>query len=587
MADIVPAVAQGEILSPQPSRAATGAGIRLPALDGGVASILNQPAVRKSLPLLLAILLLAGAALAWSTVRTPPQKLLFAGLEDADKQAISDSLNTAGISSRVDSGSGALTVAEGDYYKARMLLASQNLPKAAPGGYAILDQLPLGVSRAVEGERLRQARESEIARSIQEIDAVTEARVHLATPESSVFVRDNAAPSASVVVKLASGRALSDAQVRSIINLVASSVPGMKPDAVTVVDQNGSLLTQHDSDPTVAASDQRIAFQRKVEGKYREQLAQLMTPLVGAGNYTAEVQADVNLDESQATSESYNKDGTVIASEQGSWTSAAGAGAAAPAQGIPGALSNTPPPATQVAAEQGGVMTPAVPGAAPAGAPADPTGAGIAKQNENYARNYEVGKQISVTRQAPGEVKRLSVAVVIRELEGAKKRTPAEIEQLTNVVRAAVGFDQARGDQVAVVSRAFAGAEAMEASEQPWYEAGWVAMLARNLTALAVAAIVVFGAVRPLVKTIIKRRDSAAAAQAGAAQQAAALGLAGPAAMAFQPAPGATALDMLDGARSYDDRVQAVRSFTRDNPERAALAVRDMMRADAAKEGAR
>lgn len=586
MADIVPAVAQGEILSPQPSRAASGAGLRLPALDGGVASVFNQPAVRKSLPLLLALMLLVGAAFAWSMVRTPPQKLLFAGLEDADKQAISESLGQAGIASRIDSGSGALTVAEGDYYRARMLLASQNLPKAAPGGYAILDQLPLGVSRAVEGERLRQARESEIARSIQEIDAVTEARVHLATPESSVFVRDSAAPSASVVVKLAAGRSLSDAQVRSIINLVASSVPGMKPDAVTVVDQNGNLLTQRDSDPTVAASDQRIAFQRKVESKYREQLAQLMTPLVGAGNYTAEVQADVNLDESQATSENYNKDGTVMASEQGAWTSAPGP-AAEPAQGIPGALSNTPPPATQVAAEPNGVMTPAIPGAAPTGAPADPTGAGIPKQSESYARNYEVGRQISVTRQAPGEVRRLSVAVVVRELDGAKKRTPAEIEQLTNVVRAAVGFNEARGDQVAVMSRPFAGAETTESAGQPWYEAGWVAMLARNLTALAVAAIVVFGAVRPLVKSVVKRRDKATAEATTAAHQDAAIGLPGPAAAALQPGSGATALEMLDGARGYDDRVQAVRSFTRDNPERAALAVRDMMRADVAKEAAR
>src|SRR5690606_10251008 len=151
-------------------------------------------------------------------------------------------------------------------------------------------------------------------------------------------------------------------------------------------------------------------------------------------------------------------------------------------------------------AEPDGVMTPAVPGAAPA----DPTGAGIAKQNESYARNYDVGKQISVTRQAPGDVKRLSVAVVVRELEGAKKRTPAEIEQLTSVVRAAVGFEQARGDQVAVESRPFAGVEAMEATGQPWYEAGWVAMLARNLTALAVAAIIVFGAVRPLVRGVLK-----------------------------------------------------------------------------------
>src|SRR6478735_7464997 len=186
-----------------------------------IKGMLAQPAVRRSLPMAMLVALIGAAALAWMTFATPTQKTLFTGLTDADKQAVTSALTQANIASKIDEGTGALTVNEDQFSKARMLLAGQGLPKQAPGGYAILDQLPMGVSRAVEGERLRQARETELARSIQEIDSVAEARVHLAMPEATVFVRDHAEPSASVVVKLQGGRALSQAQVQSIVNLVA------------------------------------------------------------------------------------------------------------------------------------------------------------------------------------------------------------------------------------------------------------------------------------------------------------------------------------------------------------------------------
>ncbi|HSX54299.1 MAG TPA: flagellar basal-body MS-ring/collar protein FliF, partial [Sphingomonas sp.] len=302
-------------------------------------SILSQPAVKRSLPLIFMVGLIGAAALAWMALSTPPQRVLFASLPESDKAAVAEALGAASIPNAID-GAGSLTVAEDDYHKARMLLAGQGLPKAAPGGYALLDQLPMGVSRAVEGERLRQARETELARSISEIDTVAEARVHLATPEATVFVRDKAAPSASVIVKLQPGRTLSDAQVRSIVNLVASSVPGMKAEAVTIVDQAGALLSK--SGQESSAGDARIDFQRRVEDKYRQQLVQLLTPLLGAGNFTTEVQADVDLDESQATRESFDKAGAVVRAEQGNWTGAPRDGANAPG-GIPGALSNVAP----------------------------------------------------------------------------------------------------------------------------------------------------------------------------------------------------------------------------------------------------
>ncbi len=531
-----------------------------------IKGVLAQPAVRRSLPMAMLVALVAAAALAWMSLSTPTQKTLFTGLTDADKQAVTSALTQASITSHIDEGTGALTVDEDQFSKARMLLAGQGLPKQAPGGYAILDQLPMGVSRAVEGERLRQARETELARSIEDIDAVAEARVHLATPEASVFVRDNASPSASVVVKLQGGRALSQSQVQSIINLVASSVPGMKPESVTIVDQMGALLSKPGAGGADAEGDARLEMQRKTEDKVRQQLVQLLTPLVGAGNFTAEVQADINLDETQATRESYEKQGALRA-ETGNWTGNQSGGPATPG-GIPGALSNTPPPASQLQAPQAanGASGEAVP---VAGGPAPNPN----KQSDSFQRAYDLGKEVSVTRQTPGSVKRLSVAVLLREPEKGR-RTAMEIGQVTDLVKSAVGFDQARQDQVTVISRKFADASA-DVAGPAWYDNAWLPVLARNATAIIIALLVLLLGVRPLAKGLMKKREDATPA------------LAGPdGAVAGGSPDGITvhesvSLDRLEATQTVDDRIGAVRGFTRDNPARAALAIRDMIKADA------
>jgi flagellar M-ring protein FliF len=529
-----------------------------------IQGVFAQPAVRRAGPMALLIALVGAAALAWATLASPPQKTLFTGLPDADKAAVTQALTAANIASTIDDGTGSLTVAEDDYSRARLLLAGQGLPKAAPGGYALLDQLPMGVSRAVEGERLRQARETELARSIQEIDAVAEARVHLAMPEASVFVRDNAAPSASVVLKLQPGRALGDAQVSSIVNLVASSVPGMKPDAVTVVDQQGGLLSKKDG--ADSATDARLTFQRQVEDKYRQQLIQLLTPLVGAGNFTAEVQADVNLDESSATRESFDKAGALRA-ETGNWT-----GNQANAQtpgGIPGALSNTPPPASQLSTPQPATGNPGTPQPVAGGPAPDP-----AKQSDSFQRAYDLGKEVSVTRAAPGGIKRLSVAVLLRDPDKGR-RTAMEIGQIDQLVKSAVGFDASRSDQVTVISRKFADT-ATEDAGPAWYDNAWLPMLARNLTAIVIALLVLLLGVRPLAKALMKKREDATPAPEGR-PIGAADGAEGDAIAVAAP----VGLEQIAASRSYDERIGAVRGFTRDNPARAALAVRDMIAADA------
>jgi flagellar M-ring protein FliF len=543
-----------------------------------IRGVLAQPAVRRSLPMTLLVGLVGAAALAWMMLASPTQKVLFPSLPDADKAAVVAALDQANIKSKIDGGTGALTVGEDDFSRARMLLAGQGLPKAAPGGYAILDQLPMGVSRAVEGERLRQARETELARSIQEIDSVAEARVHLAMPEASVFVRDSAAPSASVIVKLNAGRSLDDAQVRSIVNLVASSVPGMKPDAVTVVDQLGTMLSKPGGGGD-SAGDERLSVQRRTEDKVREQVIQLLTPLVGAGNFTTEVQADVNLDDQQSTRESYDKAGTLRA-ETGNWTGNQKDAGAAPG-GIPGALSNTPPAASTVQQPQP-APTPVTTGnAGPNGTGTATPAAGAAapdpmKQSDSFQRAYDLGKEVSVTRAAPGGVKRLSVAVLLRDPEKGK-RTPVEIQQITDLVKSAVGFDQSRQDNVTVISRKFAGGTELAASGH-WYDNAWLPVLARNATAILIAVLVLMLGVRPIAKGLMAKRDETAGTGRAIGSPSGAPATAADGAPLVAPP---VTLDAIDGARNVDDRIGAVRGFTRDNPARAALAVRDMIKADA------
>lgn len=550
-------------LAPLPVETGPAGGFANPLKQ--IRGFVAQPAVKRSLPMIFMLGLIGAAALAYMMLSTPPQKVLYGSLADADKQAVVQALDTANIANRVDD-SGAITVAEEDYHKARMLLAGQDLPKAAPGGYALLDQLPMGVSRAVEGERVKQARETEIARSIEEIDVVAEARVHLATPESTVFVRDRAAPTASVVLKLQPGRVLSDAQTRSIVNLVAASVPGMKPDSVTIVDQMGTLLSKPtDGSGLGAETDARIALQKQIEDKVRTQVAQLLTPLVGAGNFTAEVQADVNLDETQATRESYEKQGAVRA-EQGSWTGNQ-PGAGSTPGGIPGALSNTPPAAATVVPNG----QPGQPQTTPAGPVTD-----AMKQSDSFTRAYDLGKEVSVSRTAPGGIRRLSVAVLLRDPDKGR-RTALEIQQITGLVQAAVGYNAQRQDQVTVISKKFSGASDEAVAAPAWYQAEWVPMVLRNATALVIALLVLLLGVRPLAKALMKKREEApAGARLAFVNPGADPAVPGQAA-AFEPGQPVT-VEMLDSARGYDDRVGLVRGFTRENPTRAALAVRDMIK---------
>lgn len=444
-----------------------------------LSAITQQPAVRKMLPVFIGLSAIGGAALTWSLMAPTPQRVLYAQLDDSERAGVAEALDGAQIAYRIDNQTGALTVSEADYYKARMLVAQDGALSSPESGDQMLDKLPMGASRTLEGQRLRSAREHDLQLTIGQIDGVEAVRVHLAEAERSVFVRDNVAPTASVMVRLRSGRSLSQSQVAAIVNLVAASVPGLSPDAVRVVDQHGQLLSEGGRN----GDNARLDMQSRLESKLREQVSQLLTPMLGDGKFTTEAQVELNMDQVTTARESYDKDG-VVRTEQQQQSSTAGAGQAS---GVPGVLSNTPPPATQaVPGAPQGTPTAAAPGAAP--------------QNgeSSSSRTYELGRQVSVSETGPGNIKRLTVAVAI-SADAMKGARPQEIQDLQSLVSAAVGADPARGDTVKIVTRTFTP---VAVEETPFYETDWFAMIVRNGAAVLAVLLVLLLGVRPMITAL-------------------------------------------------------------------------------------
>ena len=450
-------------------------------------AFLGQPPVRRALPWFAGVSAAGLTALLYMTMAPAPQRILYSDLSDSERAQVVAALDKASIGYTIDNATGAVTVGENDLYKARMVAASDGALATPETGAQMLDKLPMGASRTLEGERLLAARERELELTIMQIDGVEAVRVHLAEPEKSVFVRDNAAPTASVMVKLARGRQLADSQVSAIVNLVAGSVPSLSVDAVKVIDQHGRLLSSAKPGDT-----DRLDLQSRMEEKLRSQVSQLLTPMLGEGNFSSEIQVDLDMDQLTSARESYDKQG-VVRSETQSASQGAGAGTAA---GVPGVLSNTPPPPT--------TAQPGAPGAAPTpGASPTPAATPSATGESSSARTYELGREVAVTNQTPGKIKRLSVAVALSGAIMAKAK-PAEIDQIKQLVAAAVGADTARGDQVAVVVRNFSP---VAVTPPAFWETPWFAMIVRNVVALLAVLLTLLLGVRPLIKAL--KRDPA------------------------------------------------------------------------------
>ena len=555
MAELIPNSAAGPgatALAPArlPSGTSAGAAMLAPFTDpaGGSAmarlrAFTAQPAIRRALPGIAGIGALGAAGLLWFALAQPPQRTLYDSLSDAERADVVTALDKAGIDYAIDNATGRLTVGEDDLYKARMSVASDGALAEPADASAMLDTIPLGASRTLEGERVRNVRERELMMTIMEIDGVEAARVHLATPERSVFVRDQAAPTASVMVRLARGRSLNDDQVVAIGNLVAASVPGMDAEAVRIVDQHGKLLSLRGSE----GAGKGLELQRQFENKLRDQIAQLLVPIVGEGNFSSEVQVELDMAELTRAEESYDKDGA-LRSESESQSQQAQPGAAG---GVPGVLANTPPPPTGIEA------------APPTGT--TPPNSETVNGESSAKRNYELGRQVSVATTAPGGVRRLSVAVAL-SAEALKKVKPASVQQIEQLVGAAVGADPARGDKVTVIASAF---EPSVSETLPFYESSWFAMVVRNGVALlAVVLALVFG-VRPLIRTLRPNRE---AGEDGQAEPQLLVGGAKP------TGPNASETLALGHAQaSLREQIELARKLAAERPEHAAETLRRML----------
>lgn len=551
-------MAETQILTPVDD----GNANRLPApvLGGRLAPLtgfLRQPAVQRALPAIAMTSAIGIAALAYFTMQAAPQAQLFAGLDDTDKSAVADALQTQGIAHSIDPTTGALTVDADKLHQARIALAGQGLPKAAPSGDSLIAALPMGSSRAIEGEALRSAREADLSRTIETIDSVKSARVHVAAAEPSLFVREDKPATASVMLTLQNGRSLSDGQVQAIRFLVASSIPGMNADQVSVIDQRGALLSD-----TASGSDMKaFQLQLQVEDRFRRALDTLLGPMLGAGNYTVEVHADVDMSESQATRESFPENDRALTSEQ--ITRSTSGSAPAPAVGIPGALSNQPPQATTVTANG------PQPTAAPAAAPGT-------ESNENAARAYEVGREISVTHSPQGKLRRVSVAVALNQ--GKKALTQADLTKIDSLVKGAIGYDATRGDLIAINQRPFV---AVEDTSPAFYDQGWFMPLIQQVGAILAALLAFLFIGRPMIRAA-RERAAKRAEQNQALEQSLIAATEGRPALANGQGGREITLEMIEQAPSYEARANLVRAFVRQDSARAALVVRHLMQ-----EGAR
>jgi flagellar M-ring protein FliF len=411
--------------------------------------------------------------------RGPSYSLLYANLGTEDQAQIAQALDAAQIPYRLQPGSNAIEVATDRLTDARLKLAGQGLPESS-GGFAALDKDPgFGVSQFVENARYQHALETELARTIASLKPVEAARVHLAVPRQSAFVREHHGASASVFVQLKAGRRLVQEQVQAIINLVASSIPELDPAQVTVVDQQGRLLSTPDGHDEFSLREQQFDLAHRLEDDYRQRVESLLAPLVGAGRVRAQVVAQMDMSVTEEAREQYRPDSQIVRSEQTSEQTTRDGGGS---QGVPGALSNQPPPAgvatppaaNGAAGAQANAASGAKPAAGAAGAAASAaTGAAGAagalslpsadSTSKETTRNYEIDRTLAYTRQPAGKLKRLTVAVLIDDAhtldKDGKPRTVAltqeQLDHVTQLVKDAVGFDEARGDVVNVVNSSF------------------------------------------------------------------------------------------------------------------------------------
>jgi flagellar M-ring protein FliF len=544
------------------------------------APVTTPPAPRgllETIPALKQVGLLAGVAAAvavalWLVLWSQGQNytVLYGQLSDRESGQVMDALTAAGIEYKLNP-SGAVSVPETKVQEARIRLASQGLPQSDSMGIEMIQKdSALGTSSMMETARYQSVLETELARTIIKVQGVQSARVHLALPKPSVFLRDARKATASVMLQLYPGRRLEPGQVAAIVHLVASSVPELGANDVTLVDQAGTLLNAPDENAEQAAATRQLEYTRKLEEGYQQRIVELLEPMVGPGRVRATVTADLDFTQTEETHENYDPQKTAIRSEQTSKEARKGGDGA---EGIPGALSNQPP---------GTSGAPAVPGASPTpGSPASQTTAatsGPSSNSERATRNFEVDRTLSYVKQPIGVLKRLSVGVVLDDwqktaADGKVSTTPmsdSDIKRFTQLVRESIGLNDERGDKLDVINQAFKSSAPLAPVEgPPLWQTPWVIQLAKQIVGAALVLVVAFLVLRPLMKSLTKTPGRVTPALSDATDLAGdRLSLSGKAGPAIKLAP------------SFEQQIAAARTLVSQDPKRAAQVLKDWVAAD-------
>lgn len=425
---------------------------------------------------------------------SPSFGVLYGALEEQDVSTVLDALHQNGFEAKLDEATGAILVPARSIHDARIKLASMGLPKGVSAGFDSLDEKSnFGVSQFMEKARYQRALEIELARTISSLSNVKNARVHLAVPRQSVFVRNRKKSSASVVINLFPGRSLDEGQVASIMHMISSSVPDMSTSKVTIVDQKGNLLTRGESSRQMAKNGAQFEYASRLENSYIERIERLLSPILGTESIRAQVTADIDFTSSEQTQESFNPDAPALRSNQTMVVQSTDG----LAEGIPGALSNQPPGAAsvpEIGAEGLGI-----------------NGGGASNSQRKEIHNYELDKTISHTRFSTGRLRRLSVAIVVDDAlvkaadgsEARMQRTPEELDRLSNLVKEAVGFNARRGDTLNIMNSSFTVPVAPEKlPEVPIWEQGWAQDIAKKSLGALLVMLMLFGVLKPILKQL-------------------------------------------------------------------------------------
>lgn len=533
------------------------------AMNANLSTLAQAPWLRQLLILvgIAASVAVGIGSVMWS--QGPDYKVLYGSLAPDRASAVVDTLNTLNIPYKIENATGSILVPNDRLHDARLKLAGSGLATGDGSGLEMMkDEKGFGVSEFMETKKYQHAIETELSRTIESLHQVRRARVHLAIPKQSVFVRERKTATASIFLDVFPGSVLEKQNVKAIVNLVASSIPDLTADQVTVVDQQGNLLSEKEND-ALAQGSRQFDYRQRVEKTYESRIEQLISPIVASGKVRVQVAADIDFASSQVSRESWNPESQVVRSEQIN-SDSRGGNANAKAAGIPGALSNQPVSNNTGEAE---------------GADA----AGTTEGSKSITRNYEIERTLNHSDTPAGTIKRLSVAVVVdgrpqKNAEGKiVKAAPnaAELERLTMLVQNAVGYEAERGDKVTVLSADFIPDLVADEADAPgfWQEAWFAQLMRQGLTGLGVLLLVLL-VLRPAIKNLLVSNN--VTGQAGNNEE----GISGVngeyigqhqssvASLSHSSAP-------LQLGHDFDKKVSFVRTVTAEDPKRVAQVVKN------------